>query len=123
MVARPRLTGLLPADPPPPVVSIIAPAGYGKTMLLADWAARAQRDVAWLTLDEFDNAPSVFLTYPGRRLSAWFRSIRRSAPPSQRRGPAFSLPRCPVSPRSCTGDLARVSWCWTISQGIGGPAR
>jgi LuxR family maltose regulon positive regulatory protein len=62
-VVRPRLISLLMADPPPPVVSVIAPAGYGKTVLLADWAARAQRDVAWLTLDEFDNAPSVFLTY------------------------------------------------------------
>jgi LuxR family maltose regulon positive regulatory protein len=62
-VARPRLTGLLMTDPPPPVVSVVAPAGYGKTILLADWAARARRRVAWLTLDEFDNAPSVFLTY------------------------------------------------------------
>ena len=43
--------------------TIVAPPGYGKTMLLADWAGRAGRDVAWLTLDDFDNAPSVFLTY------------------------------------------------------------
>jgi LuxR family maltose regulon positive regulatory protein len=41
----------------------VAPAGYGKTVLLADWAARERRDVAWLTLDEFDNTPSVLLTY------------------------------------------------------------
>jgi LuxR family maltose regulon positive regulatory protein len=51
------------ADPSPAVVSVIAPPGYGKTVLLADWAARERRDVAWLTLDDFDNAPSVFLTY------------------------------------------------------------
>jgi LuxR family transcriptional regulator, maltose regulon positive regulatory protein len=50
-------------DPSPAVVSVIAPPGYGKTVLLADWAARERRDVAWLTLDDFDNAPSVFLTY------------------------------------------------------------
>jgi LuxR family transcriptional regulator, maltose regulon positive regulatory protein len=62
-VARPRLTSLLMTDPPPPVVSVIAPAGFGKTVLLADWAAQTRRDVAWLTLDVFDNAPSVFLTY------------------------------------------------------------
>jgi LuxR family maltose regulon positive regulatory protein len=62
-VVRSRLIGLLTTDPPPPVVSVVAPAGYGKTVLLADWAARARRDVAWLTLDQFDNAPSVFLTY------------------------------------------------------------
>jgi LuxR family maltose regulon positive regulatory protein len=50
-------------DPVPAVVSIVAPPGYGKTMLLADWAAGARREIAWLTLDDFDNAPSVFLTY------------------------------------------------------------
>jgi LuxR family transcriptional regulator, maltose regulon positive regulatory protein len=63
MVARSRLIDLLMGDPQPPVVSVIAPAGYGKTLLLADWAARTPRDVAWVTLDEFDNSPSVFLTY------------------------------------------------------------
>jgi len=57
------LTGLLQADPRPSTVSIIAPPGYGKTVLLADWAAQERRDVAWLTLGEFDNEPSVFLTY------------------------------------------------------------
>ena len=63
MVPRPRLTALILADPRPPVVAVIAPPGYGKTVLLADWAARETRDVAWLTLDDYDNEPSVFLTY------------------------------------------------------------
>jgi LuxR family maltose regulon positive regulatory protein len=63
MVSRPRLTGLLMAEPRPSTVSIVAPPGYGKTVLLADWAARAKRNVAWLTLGAFDNEPSVFLTY------------------------------------------------------------
>ena len=62
-VSRARLTGLLRAEPRPSTVSIIAPPGYGKTVLLADWAAQETRDVAWLTLDEFDNEPSVFFTY------------------------------------------------------------
>jgi LuxR family maltose regulon positive regulatory protein len=63
MVSRPRLTGLLMAEPRPSTVSIVAPPGYGKTVLLADWAAREKRNVAWLTLGAFDNEPSVFLTY------------------------------------------------------------
>jgi LuxR family maltose regulon positive regulatory protein len=62
-VSRERLTGLLLAEPRPSTVAVIAPPGYGKTMLLADWAARETRDVAWLTLGEYDNEPSVFLTY------------------------------------------------------------
>ena len=62
-VPRDRLVRLLTAEPRPRVVSIIAPPGYGKTMLLAEWAAREDRPVAWLTLDDFDNIPSVFLSY------------------------------------------------------------
>jgi LuxR family maltose regulon positive regulatory protein len=63
IIDRPRLTRVLSADPPHPVVTVIAPPGYGKTVLLANWASIEPRSVAWLTLDEFDNTPSVFLTY------------------------------------------------------------
>jgi LuxR family maltose regulon positive regulatory protein len=62
-VSRERLTGSLLAEPRPPAVVVIAPPGYGKSVLLADWAARETRDVAWLTLGEYDNEPSIFLTY------------------------------------------------------------
>ncbi|MCU0505257.1 MAG: LuxR C-terminal-related transcriptional regulator [Chloroflexi bacterium] len=62
-VARERLTGLLLAEPRPSAVAVVAPPGYGKTVLLADWAARETRAVAWLTLDTYDNDSSVFLTY------------------------------------------------------------
>jgi LuxR family transcriptional regulator, maltose regulon positive regulatory protein len=62
-VPRSRLIGLLTGEPRASTVSIVAPAGYGKTLLLSGWAAHEQRSVAWLTLDDFDNEPSVFLTY------------------------------------------------------------
>jgi len=47
---------------------ISAPAGFGKTTLLSEWIADAQRRdphvrVGWLSLDENDNDPSRFLTY------------------------------------------------------------
>ena len=42
---------------------MVAPAGYGKTSLLLDWAHAADCPVAWYTLDEFDNSPPTFLTY------------------------------------------------------------
>jgi LuxR family transcriptional regulator, maltose regulon positive regulatory protein len=45
------------------VISVSAPPGFGKTMLLAQWVEREERAVAWLTLDDFDNVPSVFLSY------------------------------------------------------------
>ncbi|MEJ2289606.1 MAG: ATP-dependent transcriptional regulator, partial [Deinococcales bacterium] len=40
-----------------------APAGYGKTTALASWAATTSKPVAWLSLDEADNAPQRFLRH------------------------------------------------------------
>jgi len=42
-----------------PLVTVCAPAGYGKTTLLAQWAARAGRACAWVTLDDGHNDPRV----------------------------------------------------------------
>jgi LuxR family maltose regulon positive regulatory protein len=40
---------------------VAAPAGYGKTTLLAQWVGRQDRPSVWLTLDEGDNDPSLLL--------------------------------------------------------------
>jgi LuxR family maltose regulon positive regulatory protein len=40
-----------------PFVVLTAPAGYGKTMLLAEWAAVDARPFAWITVDDADNDP------------------------------------------------------------------
>ncbi|HKO86643.1 MAG TPA: LuxR C-terminal-related transcriptional regulator [Actinomycetota bacterium] len=39
---------------------VCAPAGFGKTSLLADWARPGHRPVAWLSLDHGDNDPARF---------------------------------------------------------------
>jgi LuxR family transcriptional regulator, maltose regulon positive regulatory protein len=39
---------------------VCAPAGFGKTSLLADWARDGRRRVAWLSLDAGDNDPARF---------------------------------------------------------------
>ena len=62
-ITRDRAIALLAAEPRRPIVSIIGPPGYGKTVLLGDWAARDKSSVAWLAVDDFDNDPNVFLTY------------------------------------------------------------
>ena len=43
------------------VVAATAPAGYGKTTLLAEWAAGEDRPVAWVSLDGFDDDPAALL--------------------------------------------------------------
>ncbi len=45
------------------MICIIAPPGYGKTSLLVQWASRNPTSVAWLTADDGDNDPVVFLTH------------------------------------------------------------
>jgi LuxR family maltose regulon positive regulatory protein len=44
-------------------VLVCAPAGFGKTALLADWARGAGRPVAWLGLDGGDSDPARFWRY------------------------------------------------------------
>ena len=66
LVARPRLREILAAGEGRPLTLVSAPAGFGKTTLLAEWLeARAAggRTVAWVSLDETDNDPARFLTY------------------------------------------------------------
>lgn len=43
------------------VVGVTAPAGYGKSTLLIQWARRDPRRVGWISLDGFDDDPSALL--------------------------------------------------------------
>ena len=62
IVARPALIDRL-SSVETPVISIVAPAGYGKTTLLAQWGEVWQPRVAWVSADHRDNDPAVLLTY------------------------------------------------------------
>ena len=46
-----------------PFATVVAPAGYGKTTLLARWAEADPRPFAWVALDGGDDDPVVFLRY------------------------------------------------------------
>ncbi len=69
VVSRPRLIERLNEglcrDPGfgPQLTLISAPAGFGKTTLVSEWAAGCDRRVAWLSLEEGDSDPARFLTY------------------------------------------------------------
>ena len=61
VVPRPRITKLIAQGTRwRPLTVVIAPAGSGKTMALALWAAAQPVTVAWVGLDEFDNRPGTF---------------------------------------------------------------
>jgi LuxR family transcriptional regulator, maltose regulon positive regulatory protein len=62
-VARPRLVQALGEGLAWGRVLVCAPAGSGKTALLADWARGGRRQVAWLSLDADDNDPARFWRY------------------------------------------------------------
>ena len=66
LVARPRLSERLSRGAESALTLVSAPAGFGKTTLLAEWlavAAAGERSVAWLSLDQRDNDPALFWTY------------------------------------------------------------
>ena len=55
---------------PYPIVSVVAPAGYGKTTVLSQWAERNGQAFAWVSADEGDNDPKVLLSYVAEALNA-----------------------------------------------------
>jgi LuxR family maltose regulon positive regulatory protein len=60
-VTRTALVNRLRAARGLPVVTLVAPAGYGKTTALAQWAGRDGRPFAWLSLDTHDDDPAVLV--------------------------------------------------------------
>ena len=60
LVTRPRLADLLDEGADRGLVLVAAPAGYGKSVLLSQWARRRTQPVAWLSLDAGDNDPVRF---------------------------------------------------------------
>ncbi|HYI16215.1 MAG TPA: AAA family ATPase, partial [Thermomicrobiales bacterium] len=69
IVRRDRLVAALEDGIPRHKLTLVsAPAGYGKTTLLADWARSTSLPVAWLSLGEEDNDLERFFRY---LLTAW----------------------------------------------------
>jgi LuxR family maltose regulon positive regulatory protein len=66
VVPRARLDARLDRDALPAVVLVSAPAGFGKTTLLAEWLAAGDettKPTAWLSIDRRDSDPAVFWSY------------------------------------------------------------
>jgi LuxR family maltose regulon positive regulatory protein len=63
LVRRPQLAERLTQGVMGPLTLVSAPAGFGKTTLLAQWLAESGMPVAWLSLEPGDNEPVRFLSY------------------------------------------------------------
>jgi len=85
---------------------IAAPAGYGKTTLLSEWASRRLGEssercpVAWLTLDEGDSDPARFWAY----LAASLRTVITLSIPD-----ALQLPQSPQIANLVTELINQIS--------------
>ena len=75
LVARPRLMARLAEGFSRPLTLISAPAGFGKTTLVSEWAAGGARPIAWLSLDAGDSDPARFLAYLVAALQTLFAGI------------------------------------------------
>ncbi len=90
LIVREDLLTALDAGLERKLTLLSAPAGFGKTTLLMQWADRQKRPVAWLSLEDEQNDPFCFLSYligsiqqvqPGFG-SEIFTGFRNSAPTS-----------------------------------------
>src|SRR5438445_4831759 len=71
VIFRTRLIERLNAALGGEITLVCAPAGFGKTTLLAQWVQTLDRPSAWLSLDEHDNELPVFV----RSLTAALQSV------------------------------------------------
>ena len=67
-VRRPRLTARINEGVKGPLTLLSAPAGFGKTQLLAEWAAQSLSPIAWLSLSFEDNDYVRFFRYLSKAL-------------------------------------------------------
>lgn len=69
LVRRARLIERLHQGTERKLTLVSAPAGFGKTTLLAEWLAAApaaEWRAAWVSLDQSDNDPALCVTLHGR---------------------------------------------------------
>jgi LuxR family maltose regulon positive regulatory protein len=91
-------------EEPRAVVLVSAPPGYGKTTLVGGWLAAEGIAAAWLTLDETDNDPAVFIAY---LVAAVRRAIPTLDPTVE--AEVTSAPASPASLTPLLNALDRIS--------------
>jgi LuxR family maltose regulon positive regulatory protein len=116
-VFRPHLLAKLDEGAHRTLTLVCAPAGYGKTTLLSEWASRKagsddpapmadasphRFNYCWVTLDEPDNDEARFLSYLQASLEALHTGVGATAAAM---GEAFPLPPLPTILTALMNDL------------------
>ena len=99
-VSRTALVNRLRAAGAFPLVLVVAPAGYGKTTLLSQWAARDVRPFAWVSVDDGDDDPVSLLRLVAAaldRIEPLPQSALEPLAPERRPAPAKALQRLGAS--------------------------
>jgi LuxR family transcriptional regulator, maltose regulon positive regulatory protein len=113
---RPRLRQRLTQGTALELVLVCAPAGFGKTSLLGDWARRSQRQVAWLSLDPGDSDPARFWRYVAAALDLACAGIAEQVA-ALLGGPRSAPPEVVVT--ALLNTLAvhsdQACWCWATT--------
>jgi LuxR family transcriptional regulator, maltose regulon positive regulatory protein len=86
LIRRPKLVRRLEEGRTHPLAVIAAPAGYGKTTLLSEWAAHDKRPFGWVSVPAGETSPAELSRAIGAALTPIGAVPRGSGP-----GPAFVL--------------------------------
>ena len=62
-ILRPHLFELLDAGKDDALTLVSAPPGYGKSVLLTTWLADRKLSFGWISLDDNDNGPEIYIHY------------------------------------------------------------
>ncbi len=102
VVLRERLHAQLNRGTQTPLTLVAAPAGYGKSMLVSQWAETLAIPAAWLSMDEKDGESTTFVSY----VVAAVRTVFEDAlPETAELIEAPSRPHVPVLARCLVNEL------------------
>jgi len=105
MLPRNRLLAKIKQGGSVPLTLISAPAGYGKSMLASAWLKTVDMPNAWISLDEGDNDPRLFLAYVLKALESMFPGALSKTKTLLKQ---HSLPLLPIIAKHLLNDLDAI---------------